>query len=228
MSGVSVAGDLDNARAYWGVVKVQLGGSPDLMSTNRVLVDDTVYNNQVDSTRQGVILAAVNSCIRKYAAHLGIYAQDTIRVLDQTFVYTLGASYIEDATEIKPFKVFAITRDNATMYGVDRAERTAQMGNSSVLGPFPTLFDVIDDKFWINTTNNLDLIYFYGPVEGITMTDGADTTNVLEQDRSAICDCATALVWDEVAPGSGNGDRWWQKFEQHIIARGGTQPTRVP
>lgn len=219
---LAYSGDLDNAAAYWNAVIVNLGR--DTLGT------PGTYNPASDTCNVGYdcyLVTAVNSCVRKYAAHLGVYNQDTIRVLDNTFVYSLAANYIEDATTAKPFKVYAITKDGGTLYGVDRAEKSTQMGNSSTMGPYPTLFDVVDDKFWINTTNNLDLIYFYGPLEGLTMTDGADTTNVLPADRNAVCDCATALVADQIGlPTLAN--QYWQKWEAHIIARGGTTPGRGP
>lgn len=220
MPQLAYSGDLDNARAYWSVVRAQTGNDT-LGSLGAAAAVDTYYTVY----NQGPILAAVNSCIRKYAAHLGIYNQDTIRVIDRQFVYTLAAAYIEDATTAKPFECLGISQDGSEVFGLEQAKNLNQMSNAG-MGPYPLYFRVLDDRLWINQPTNLSLLYFYGPIAGITFTDGLDTTNVLEQDRSSICDCATALVWDEIAPGEGKGNVWWDRFVAHILARGGTQPVR--
>ena len=173
----------------------------------------------------GTVVVAVNSCIRKYAAHLGIYARDTIRFVSGKPLYALSASFIEDGITAKPFVVYAISLDSGKVYGYERIERPSDMGSATESAK--RLFDVRDDHLWISKAENLDLISVYGPIAGITMTDGADTTNVLEQDRSAICDCATALVADQLGPNmSATASSHWAKFEAHIIARGGSAPTR--
>jgi len=210
------AGDLDNAKQYWTVVGAQLGLDTVLQVT------DTLYTAQV----QGPILSAVNSCIRKWAAHLGVYARDTVRVLTDKHIYALSATFIEDGTTVKPFKVYGITRDSSEMYGLARAEDPTQMGNASFIGPSPTLYDIVDDHVWINYTPNLDLLSIYGPIAGLLMTDGADTTNVLDQDRSSICDCATALVAKQIELNE-KADFYWERFVDHVIARGGSRPQTV-
>ena len=53
-----------------------------------------------------------------------------------------------------------------------------------------------------------------GPVVGLTMTDGADTTNVPDEDRGAICDCATARVGKSIS--HPNADWFWGNFLTYV------------
>lgn len=205
-----VAGDLDNAKQFWQVVNGQLGGS-------WIPPVDTLADSS------GAIMAAVNSCIRKVASHIGIMEQDTITVVDKTFRYTLNANFIEDGIEARPFSALGISADGENVYGL--LYRSPDVFSSyGWATDRPQIFTVRHDQLWIApTAADGDVIYVGGPAVGLTMADGGDTTNVLDQDRSAVCDCAAAMVGFGI--GHASALSWWDQFLSHVRARGGTVPT---
>lgn len=204
---------MDNAYQFWQVVNIQLG-----LDSN-IYVEDTLPN-------VGSLQLAVNSCIRKLAAHLGIPGSETITIVKGTFIYTLASKFIEDGIASREVKAFAITSDGNTIYGLTRGA-PRQITNLVEVQSGVSMFDFVGDRIWLShDAKDGTSVYIEGHVVGVTMTDGADTTNVLDQDRNAVCDCATAIVgWGSQHPSAGI---FWQRFVDHVSARGGVAAGLVP
>jgi hypothetical protein len=215
---------LDNARQFWDVVQNQLGGdtlgSPasDLVDTANVGAD-------------GPIVAAVNSCVRKIVASLGIVGREKVVITVDTYgyvqpYYTLQGSFIEDGIAARPFSVMART-GGGVFYGLTRASSASEMSNPSPPAAFVALWWLSGDQLWVNDPREGDTLFVEGPIAGTAMTDGADVPNVLDQDRSAVCDCATAIVGKST--GFSESQFFWELYRQHIIDRGGAPPPeRIP
>ena len=210
----ATAGDLDSAYQFWQVTNVQLGHST-------IAARDTC----VDSV--GTLIAAVNSCIRKWAANPGITGYDTLTVVAGTFVYTLNSNFMEDGIGTLPFKVFGVSADGNTVYGLVRGE-VQEISNYAEPDVATARFDVTGDQVWLSSAQrDGDKLYLSGPVVGLTMTDGADTTNVFDQDRAAICDCAAAVILTELER-PDKARFYWERYLEHVRARGGMTAGLVP
>lgn len=189
--------------------------------------DSTIAAIDTLAEPPGALLVAVNSCIRKLAAHMGIIGHDTLTISSGTFLYELNANFMEDEIQSKKIKGFAVDSTTNTIYQLLRGS-VGEISNF-VEAPGIIKFDLTGDRLWLNNDNLIaGPLYIEGPVAGLTMTDGADTTNVHDQDRSAVCDCATALMGYQLVGVDGPTtvpDSWWDKFTAYVVARGGTVPT---
>lgn len=207
------AGDLDSAYQFWHVVNNQLGR------------DATIQSADTLKSPVGALQAAVNSCIRKVVASIGLVGHEKIVLVEGSPYYTLQASFIEEGIASRPFTVMAREGSN-TLYGLVQAKSPSELANLLPALSFPTLWWLSDDQFWVNIIKDGDTLFIDGPIAGIVMQSGRDTTNVLDQDRSAVCDCATALIGKSIS--NPAADFYWDRFVSHVISRGGTTPQAGP
>lgn len=210
---IATAGDLDSAYHFWHVVNGSLGRDTTLQTVDTLVIP------------AGGIAAAVNSCIRQWAGNPGIAGRDSITVEAGTFVYALTTDFMKGKVTALEFKAYGISSDGGKVYGLEHGE-VREISN--FVESNDPKYDIDIDRVWLSSSvRDGDEIHISGPVVGLTMTSGVDTTNVPDEDHSAICNCAAALLATQIGLPT-KGAFFWERYMEHVRARGGvTEPLGV-
>lgn len=170
----------------------------------------------------GSILLAVNSCIRDWAIAVGIKGYQAIDLSASTFQYKLNDAFIVNGATNIPWQFKCISADGKRIWGLSEQSDPNDFGSLTDPGLPPRRYSLDGDTVWVvpmGSDGDGAVLRVTGPVRGLTMTSSSDTTNVPDEDRSAICDCATARVGWSVA--FVNADQYWAKFLAYVRSRGG-------
>ena len=205
---MSNAGDLDSARQFWHTANGNLGR------------DTILFAIDTNASPPGGLFIAVNSCLRKAATHIGVMGEDTIEVKAGNYIYTLNDNFIEDGIVAMGYTVKGVTPNHKHIYSLepgDPSEITNYVELASAITKFKIDGGIIT---FSSAVGDGDTLFITGPVSAITFTTGGDTTNVYDQDRSAVCDCAAALFGYQIQHPMAKD--YWNLFTAHVKARGGS------